>query len=364
VNRKDSEGANIFEGGFLGLDNIGVFNRDEQLPPGWLLEQSDGTSWMAMYCLNMLKIALHLAAHDTSYADIASKFFEHFLYIADAVNHHDGTGLWDEADGFYYDNLRVGEGRHELLRVRSLVGIVPLFATDTLDQHTLQAHPAFQRRMQWFIDHRRDLTEGLASITQSGVEERRLLSVANRSRLERMFERLFDEEEFLSPFGIRSLSRYHKDHPYQLSLDGHSFSVGYEPGNSETALFGGNSNWRGPIWFSMNYLIIEALQRLDHYYGQTFTVEFPTRSGRRITLHQAARQLSRRLCSLFLPDANGKRPIYGNNALFQEDANFRCYPQFFEFFHGDTGEGLGANHQTGWTGLVAKLLEQSGGPDR
>ncbi|HTU45851.1 MAG TPA: hypothetical protein VMF91_12360 [Bryobacteraceae bacterium] len=363
VNRKDSEGANIFEGGFLGLDNIGVFNRDVELPAGWLLEQSDGSSWMAMYCLNMLKIALQLAAHDRTYDDIASKFFEHFLYIADAINHHDGTGLWDETDGFYYDNLRVGEGRHELLRVRSMVGLVPLFAASTIEAQDRETHPDFRRRMRWFIDHRKDLTRELASITQSGIEERRLLSVVNRPRLERIFQRLFDEEEFLSPFGIRSLSRYHKDHPYQLSIDGHTFSIGYEPGNSQSGLFGGNSNWRGPVWFPMNFLIIETLQRLDHYYGQTFTVEFPTRSGQRVTLYQAARQLSRRLCSLFLADANGRRPLYADTKLFNDDPNFRGYPLFYEFFDGDTGKGLGASHQTGWTGLVAKLLEQSGGPD-
>jgi hypothetical protein len=363
VNRKDSEGANIFEGGFLGLDNIGVFNRDVELPAGWLLEQSDGSSWMAMYCLNMLKIALQLAAHDRTYTDIASKFFEHFLYIADAMNHHDEAGLWDETDGFYYDNLRIGDGRHELLRVRSLVGLVPLFAAETLDPHDLEAYPDLRRRMRWFIGHRHDLTEGLASITQRGVEERRLLSVVPRERLERIFQRLFDEEEFLSPFGIRSLSRYHKEHPYQLTLDGHTFSIGYEPGDSQSSLFGGNSNWRGPVWFPMNFLIIEALQRLDYYYGQSFTVEFPTRSGQRVSLYEAARQLSRRLCSLFLPDAQGRRPVYGDKKLFQEDQNFGGYPQFYEFFDGDTGKGLGASHQTGWTGLVAKLLEQSGGPD-
>jgi Glycosyl hydrolase family 63 C-terminal domain len=363
VNRKDSEGANVFEGGFLGLDNIGIFDRDAELPPGWLLEQSDGSSWMAMYCLNMLKIALHLAMHDRSYEDIASKFFEHFLYIANAINHHDVTGLWDETDGFYYDNLRISEGQHETLRVRSLVGLVPLFATDTLDPRVLKNHPDFMRRMQWFIDHRKDLLVGLASITAPGLEERRLLSVVDRPRLERIFRRLFDEDEFLSPYGIRSLSRHHKEHPFELQLGGRKFSIGYEPGNSESGLFGGNSNWRGPVWFPMNFLIIEALQRLDHYYGQTFTVEFPTGSGQRISLDQAARQLSRRLCSLFLPDANGKRAAYSGSKLLQEDANFRCYPLFYEFFHGDTGQGLGASHQTGWTGLVAKLLEQSGGPD-
>ncbi len=362
VNRKDSEGANVFEGGFLGLDNIGIFNRDAQLPSGWVLEQSDGTSWMAMYCLNMLKIALTLAAHDRSYEDVASKFFEHFLYIAQAINHHDGSGLWDEADGFYYDNLRLGENRHETLRVRSLVGLIPVFAADTLDSQVINNYPAFKRRMQWFVDHRKDLTGGLAPIMKSGVEERQLLSLVNRPRLERIFQRLFDEQEFLSPYGIRSLSRYYKAHPYALTLDGQTFSISYEPGNSQTGLFGGNSNWRGPVWFPMNYLIIETLQRLDYYYGQSFTIELPTGSGQRVTLNQAARDLSRRLSSLFLPDKEGKRAIYGGSKLLQEDPNFRCYTFFYEFFDGNSGQGLGASHQTGWTGLVAKLLEQSGEP--
>jgi len=360
VNRKDSEGANVFEGGFLGLDNIGLFDRSAVLPSGWVLEQSDGSAWMAMYCLNMLKIALMLSTNDVTYEDIASKFFEHFLYIASAINHHEGTGLWDETDGFYYDRLRIGDGSHILLRLRSLVGLVPLFAVDTLDSHRVDRHPGFKKRMEWFIRHRPDLTEGLASMTQSGVEERRLLSVANRARLERIFHRLFDESEFLSPYGIRSLSKYHQQHPYVLSVDGTTLSVGYEPAQSETGAFGGNSNWRGPVWFPMNFLIIEALQRLDHYYGKSFTVEFPTGSGRQMTLWQAASQLSRRLSSIFLTDASGHRPVYGNNKLYRDDPNFRRYVLFYEFFHGDTGVGLGASHQTGWTGLVAKLLQQSG----
>ena len=273
VNRKDSEGANIFEGGFLGLDNIGIFDRSATLPSGWLLEQSDGSSWMAAYCLNMLKIALQLSAVDKNYEDIASKFFEHFLYIADAINHYYGSGLWDEEDGFYYDRLRVSDGNFHMLRVRSLVGLVPLFATDTLELAFVEKHPGFKKRMDWFIQNRPDLTGGIASITAGGVEQRRLLSVANRKRLERIFTRLFDENEFLSPNGIRSVSRYHKDHPYVLPIDGMTFRVDYEPGESESGLFGGNSNWRGPIWFPMNFLIIEALQRLHHYYGDEFQVE-------------------------------------------------------------------------------------------
>jgi hypothetical protein len=363
VNRKDSEGANIFEGGFLGLDNIGIFDRSAPLPSGWILEQSDGSSWMAMYCLNMLKIALQLAAVDATYEDIASKFFEHFLYIADAINHHEGSGLWDEGDGFYYDRLRTSGTGYHPLRIRSLVGIVPLFAADTLDLHLVERHPGFQKRMKWFIDKRADLTEGLAPLTKSGMEQRRLLSVVNVQRLERILSRVFDENEFLSPYGIRSLSRYHKDHPYALPLDGYQAHIAYEPAESETGTFGGNSNWRGPIWFPMNFLFVEALQRLYHYYGDSFTVEFPTSSGNLVNLRQAARLVAHRLAALFLPDKQGNRPIYGQKMLFQQDPQFRCHLLFHEYFHGDTGEGLGADHQTGWTGLIAKLLQQNGAPE-
>ncbi len=347
VNRKDSEGANIFEGGFLGLDNIGIFDRSSMLPGGWLLEQSDGSSWMAMYCLNMLKIALHLSAYDATYEDIASKFFEHFLYISYAINHNDGSGLWDEEDGFYYDRLRV-DGSHILLKLRSLVGLIPLLACDTLELRTIERYPGFRKRMQWFIDHRKDLTEGLASMTECGEHSRRLLSVVNRSRLERILQRLFDESEFLSPYGIRSLSRYHKDRPYRVNVDGSSFEVNYEPAESETGTFGGNSNWRGPIWFPINFNLIEALQRFGHYYGDSLQVEFPTGSGQRISLSEAACKISQRLSSLFLSGA----------AL--GESQMREYPLFYEYFNGDTGKGLGASHQTGWTGLVAKLLQQSG----
>jgi len=362
VNRKDSEGANIFEGGFLGLDNIGIFNRSDELPAGWLLEQSDGTSWMAMYCLNMLKIALRLSTVNIAYEDIASKFFEHFLYIADAVNHEGGTGLWDEQDGFYYDRLRAADGARRLLRMRSLVGLVPLFAAETLEADDALRRSGFNRRMQWFIDNRPDLTEGLASMTETGVAQRRLLSLVNPARLRRILHRTFDENEFLSPFGIRSLSRYHKDHPYTLSFNSQTFRVGYEPGDSESGLFGGNSNWRGPVWFPMNFLLIESLQRLDYYYGSSMTVEFPTGSGNQVSLAEAARQLSQRLSSLFLANDKGMRPANGQVRLFQQDPHFKDYLLFYEFFHGDTGQGLGANHQTGWTGLVAKLLHQSGTP--
>jgi hypothetical protein len=363
VNRKDSQENNIFEGGFLGLDNIGVFDRSAKLPENWVLEQSDGSSWMAMYCLNMLKIALQLAELNPIYEDSASKFFEHFLYIADAINHHSGTGLWDDEDGFYYDRLLTAKDDHQFLKVRSLVGLVPLFATDTLDAGTLDRHSGFKKRLQWFVDNRPELIEGLPSLMQGGAERRRLLAVVNRTRLERILTRLFDEREFLSPYGIRSLSRYHLDHPYQLRVDGSTFDVNYEPAEAETGTFGGNSNWRGPVWFPMNFLIIEALQRLNHYYRDSISVEFPTGSGTKVSLWEAGRLLSQRLSSLFLPAANGDRPAYANERLFQKDPNFNSYVLFHEYFNGDTGEGLGASHQTGWTGLVAKLLEQSGTRD-
>lgn len=360
VNRKDAEGANIFEGGFLGLDNIGIFDRSATLPNGWMLEQSDGSSWMAMYCLMMLKFAMELSTFNPTYEDIASKFLEHFLYIADAMNHNYRTGLWDEKDGFYYDRLRFPDGNRKLLRVRSLVGIVPLFAADTLEWELLDQHPGFKKRMEWFVENRPDLTEGLASLTKTGIESRRLLAIVNRPRLEAILQRVFDEAEFLSPYGVRSVSRYHKDNPSVVQLDGREFRVDYEPGDSQTSMFGGNSNWRGPVWFPMNYLLIEALQRLHHYYGDTFKIEFPTGSGHRVDLHEAARLLSQRMIALFLRGEDGKRPVYGGNDLFQQDPHFKDYILFYEFFHGDTGFGLGASHQTGWTGLVAKLLQQSG----
>jgi hypothetical protein len=363
VNRKDSEGANIFEGGFLGLDNIGIFDRSAPLPSGWLLEQSDGSAWMAMFCLNMLKIALQLASFNKVYEDIASKFFEHFLYIADAINHNEGTGLWDEEDGFYFDRLRAPNGDRIALRVKSLVGLVALFACDTIESDLINEHKGFKSRMQWFIDNRKDLTAGLASMTAGGVAGRRLLSVVNKARMQRILQKLFDESEFLSEYGIRSVSRYHKDHPYKLDIAGSHFQISYEPAESRNATFGGNSNWRGPIWFPMNFLIVEALQRLDYYFGESMSVEFPTGSGQLMSLGAAATNLSQRLTSIFLPDAKGNRPVYGDSKIYQQNICFKNYVLFFEYFHGDTGRGLGASHQTGWTGLVAKLLQQSGAID-
>jgi hypothetical protein len=361
INRKDSEENNIFEGGFLGLDNIGVFDRNATLPSGWVLEQSDGTSWMATYCLVMLEMAFYLAEEEPVYEDVASKFFEHFLYIADAINHHNGNGLWDEEDGFYYDHLLHDAGVPLSLKLRSLVGLVPLFAVETLDSERLKKMPGFLKRMDWFIENRPDLTSGLASMTEKGMEKRRLLSLVNPERLKRILKRLFDEAEFLSPYGIRSLSRYYHDHPYEISLGNDTtYRVSYEPAESQTNMFGGNSNWRGPIWFPMNFLIIEALQRFDFYYGDTLKVEFPTGSGKEMRLCDIAAQLSHRLGELFIPGADGRRPVYGNDKLFQDDTNFKDYVLFYEYFDGDNGKGLGASHQTGWTGLVAKLLQQSG----
>jgi Glycosyl hydrolase family 63 C-terminal domain len=361
VNRKDSEGNNIFEGGFLGLDNIGVFDRSAPLPNGGHVEQSDGTSWMAMFCLNMLKIALELATKvDPIFEDIASKFFEHFLFIASAMNGIGNGGLWDETDGFFYDRLRSPDGQSTLLRVRSMVGLIPLFAVDTIEPEVIDKLPGFQRRMEWFLKNRPDLAANVASLTREGIQSRRLLSVLVRSRLVRVLERLLDETEFLSPYGIRSLSKFHERCPFTLDTDGQRRSVRYEPAESSTGLFGGNSNWRGPIWFPVNYLLIESLQRYNHYFGQDLTVEFPTGSGHRITLGQAAAELSRRLSHLFLRDQDGRRPVFGGSEKQQHDPHFRDHVLFYEYFHGDNGAGIGASHQTGWTALVAKLLQQSG----
>ncbi len=360
VNRKDSEGNNIFEGGFLGLDNVGVFDRSKPLPTGGFIEQADATAWMAMYCLTMLKIAFELTPHDRAYEDIASKFFEHFLHIATAVNGMQGGGLWDEQDGFYYDSLKLAGGQEFPLRVRSIVGLIPLFAVATIEQDEIDRMPGFKRRMNWFIQNRSDLCGNIASITRPGKGERRLLSVVGQKKLVRILGKMLDENEFLSPHGIRSLSRFHQDHPCVLPLDGNEHRVDYEPAESTSGLFGGNSNWRGPIWFPVNYLLIESLQRFHHYFGDAVTAEFPTGSGKQTNLREIANELSRRLSRIFLRDANGRRAVYGGSEKFQTDPHFRDYILFHEYFHGDNGTGLGASHQTGWTALVAKLLQQSG----
>lgn len=369
VNRKDNEGKNIFQGGFLGLDNIGVFDRSSPLPTGGHLEQSDGTSWMAMYTLNLLAIALELAHFNPAYEDVASKFWEHFLHIAYAMNHRgaDGTSLWDEEDGFFYDVLYVPpgfanpHGWHQPLKIRSMVGLIPLFAVETLDPELLDRMSGFKRRMLWFLENRPDLTANIASMHVQGQGERRLMSVVDKEQLRRVLRVMLDENEFLSPYGIRALSRYHLAHPYRLHVEGQEYRVAYEPAESTSNLFGGNSNWRGPIWFPLNYLLIEALQKYHYYYGDEFQVEYPTGSSTMLNLWEVAAELSRRLARIFLRDPEtGQRPAFGGSDTFQNDPHWRDYLLFHEYFHGDNGAGIGANHQTGWTGLVAKLLQQSG----
>ncbi len=362
VNRKDIQGNNIFQGGFLGLDNIGVFDRSAQLPTGGTLEQADGTSWMGMYCINMLTIALELAADNPAYEDIASKFFEHFLRISSAM---EGIGrndiaLWDETDGFYYDVLLFPDGRHDPMKVRSLVGLAPLFAVGTLEPKILEKLPSFKRRTEWFIQNRPDLTTGIACMQSLGVGDRRLLAITNEQKLRRILEKMLDEAEFLSPYGIRSVSKFHADHPYILTANGQEYRVDYEPAESTTGLFGGNSNWRGPIWFPMNYLIIESLQRFHHYMGDNFKVECPTGSGKQMTLLEVAIELSNRLGQIFLLNSSGHRPVYGGMEVFQTNPHWRDLILFHEYFHGDNGAGLGASHQTGWTGLVSEMIQRCG----
>jgi Glycosyl hydrolase family 63 C-terminal domain len=362
VNRKDPEGMNVFQGGFLGLDNIGVFDRSAPLPTGGHLEQSDGTSWMAMYTLNLLAIAMELARHDSSYEDVASKFWEHFLYIAHAMTNRgdDGLDLWDEEDGFFYDVLHLPDGERRPLRVRSMVGLIPLFAVETLEPALLRRLTGFRRRLEWFIDHRPDLIRNVACMRTARMAERRLLSIVNADGLRAVLRVMLDENEFLSPYGIRGLSRVHKAHPYVFDVDGHQHHVDYEPAESTTGLFGGNSNWRGPIWFPVNYLLIESLQKFHHYFGDEFKVECPTGSGHMMTLWEVAADLSQRLSSIFLRGADGRRPVYGGAEPFQSDPHWRDLILFYECFNGDDGSAVGASHQTGWTGLVAKLLQQSG----
>jgi hypothetical protein len=362
VNRKDPEGMNIFQGGFLGLDNIGVFDRSAPLPTGGHLEQSDGTSWMGMYCLNMLAIALELAKEDPAYEDVASKFFEHFVNIAHAMNDMgvNGKSLWNDADGFYYDVLHLPNGDEHFLKIRSMVGLIPLFAVETLEPEIVDRLPGFKRRMQWFIDNHSDVPEHIEMTQRSGKGVRRLLSLVNRKQLKRVLARMLDETEFLSPHGVRALSRYHLDHPYEVFVNSHVSQVDYEPAESTTGIFGGNSNWRGPVWMPVNYLLIESLQKLHHYYGEDFKVECPTHSGQESDLWQVAAEISRRLIRIFLRDGAGRRPVNGGTELFQSDPHWKDLVLFYEYFHGDNGAGIGASHQTGWTGLVAKLIEQSG----
>jgi len=357
VNRKDIEGNNLFAGGFLGLDNIGVFDRSRPLPGGGRLEQADGTAWMAFYCGTMLSIALELAGEDPAYEDLASKFFEHFIAIADAMNHMGGSGLWDEASGFYHDRLHLG-GSSQALQLRSVVGLLPLIAVEVLEQPVIDRLPGFKKRMQWFLDNRQDLAQHIAYLdSRQNGHSLRLLAIPSRDRLERVLRVMLDEREFLSPHGIRSMSRAHLERPFELSLQGETHRVTYTPGESDNGLFGGNSNWRGPVWFPVNYLLIEALERYHHFYGDTLRVECPTGSGRWMDLREVSEDLAARLVRLFQAGEGGRRP-------FQTDESLTAHPgsrdllQFHEYFDGDTGRGCGASHQTGWTALVTRCLEK------
>ena len=361
VNCEDHTGKNLFSGGFLGFDNIGIFDRSAPPPQGVSYVQADGTAWMAFYCVTMLAMSLELALHNPAYEDIASKFLEHFVTIADAMNNFRGTGLWDEADGFYYDGVDI-RGEAHRIRARSMVGIVPLFAVEVLDDKVIEQLSGFKQRMNWFLKNRPDLGHQIAYATP-GEERgpgRRLLAIPSRQRLERVLQYLFDEREFLSPYGIRSLSAIHREHPFIVHTGNAELRADYTPGESTTSIFGGNSNWRGPVWFPVNYLLVEALQRYHHFYGDSFTVEVPVGSGIRMNLAQAAAELSWRLVQLFLPDRRGYRPCHGHQARFATDAHWRDLILFSEYFHGDNGRGCGASHQTGWTALVAQLLRKFG----
>jgi hypothetical protein len=358
VNRKDAEGKNIFQGGFLGLDNIGVFDRSAQLPTGGHIDQSDGTSWMAMYALNLMRIALELAQHNSVYEDIATKFFEHFLQIAEAMGAMGGdrVELWDDDDKFFYDVLRLPDGAQVRLKVRSMVGLIPLFAVETLEPELLDRLPDFKRRLQWFLTYRPDLAALVSHWNEMGRGDRRLLSLLRGHRMKRLLQRMLDESEFLSDYGIRAVSQVHAEHPYTFHMNGMNLTVRYMPAESDSGLFGGNSNWRGPIWFPVNFLLIESLQKFHHYYGEDFKIECPVGSGRFMTLEEAAEEVSMRLCRLFLLDRDDRRAVFGSNERLQRNPHFRDYLLFYEYFHGNSGRGVGASHQTGWTGLVAKLL--------
>jgi hypothetical protein len=362
VNRKDAQGRNLFQGGFLGLDNITVFDRSEPLPTGGYLSQADGTSWMAMFALNLMRMSLELAVHDPIYEDLATKFFEHFLYIAQAMNiGTQGIGLWNEADGFFDSMLNLPDGQMVPLRVRSMVGLVPLFAIETLEPALLAKTPAFAQRMDWFLHHRPDLAGLVSHWNVPGTGERRLFSLLRGHRMKAVLKRMLDPEEFLGGYGVRAVSRYHKTHPYTYRFEGRALTLAYEPAESRSRSFGGNSNWRGPIWFPVNFLIIESLQKFHHYYGDGFNIECPTGSGRYLTLDQVAEELSNRLAGIFLKNSAGERQVYALYPKLQRDSRFRDYINFHEYFDGDTGRGVGASHQTGWTGVVAKLLQSRAG---
>ena len=360
VNRKDPEGKNLFAGGFLGLDNIGVFDRSQPLPTGGHLEQADGTAWMACYCATMLSMALELAREDPAYEDVASKFFEHFIAIADATNTLGGTGLWDEKDGFYYDQLHA-DGAIIPLRIRSGVGLIPLIACEVLEEEVIDRLPGFRKRMQWFLDNRPDLASSIAAmhLKDGNGHGHRLLSIPTRDRLIRVLRYALDEREFLSPHGVRSMSAVHREHPYIVDVHGTRYEVDYAPAESTTGVFGGNSNWRGPVWFPLNCLLVEALERYDHFYGDTLTMEYPTGSGRQSRLCTIAQDLAARMAGLFLRDPGGRRPCHGDDPRYATDPYWRDLVLFHEYFHGDSGAGLGASHQTGWTSLAVKFFEET-----
>lgn len=357
VNRKDRAGRNVFEGGFLGLDNIGVFDRSAPLPTGGYLEQADGTAWMALFCQNMLEIAAELAMTDPEYQDMTLKFCQHFLWIASSMGHvGEDTGMWDEEDGFYYDVLRLPDGSSQRLKVRSMVGLLPLCAATSFDGDLMAINPEIGERFETFLQSRPELRSSIHDPLKPGVAGRRLASVLDATRLRRVLSKMLDENEFLSPFGLRSLSRYHANHPYVIQAAGHEYSVNYLPAESDTGMFGGNSNWRGPIWIPVNILVLRALLQYYSYYGNDFTVECPTGSGRQMNLFQVAEEIGRRLCNIFLQDKTGHRPVFGGSQKFQEDPHWRDCLLFYEYFHGDNGAGLGASHQTGWTGAIARIL--------
>ena len=361
VNRKDTKGKHLFGGGFLGLDNIGLFDRSNPLPNGRQLQQADGTAWMAFYCATMLSMALELARDRPAYEDIASKFFEHFVDIIDAMNTLGGDGLWHEGDGFYYDRILVDDGTEIPLRVRSLVGIIPLLAVEVLDQEVIKSLPGFRKRMRWFVENRQDLSRHVSYMERAGKpgqpgEEIRLLAIPSTDRLKRVLRYVLDESEFLSPHGVRSLSRAYYEKPYQLNIDGKDYDIQYEPAESRTGMFGGNSNWRGPIWFPINYLLIEALEKYHHFYGDSVQVECPTGSGIFMNLRQVALEISTRLSRIFLKGEDGNRPFLGDDPRFRDDPHWRDCVQFHEYFQGDTGRGLGASHQTGWTALITRCV--------
>ncbi|HEX3347711.1 MAG TPA: glucosidase [Acetobacteraceae bacterium] len=360
VNRKDADGRNIFQGGFLGLDNIGVFDRSSPLPVGGKINQSDGTAWMAMYALNLMRIALELAMENHVYEDIATKFFEHFLQIAAAMGGMGQHGLWDEQDQFYYDVLELADGTEVPLRLRSIVGLIPMFAVEVISADLLNNVPEFTARLRWYLDHRPDLARWVSRWHDKGADEQSLLSLLRGHRTKQLIRRMMDETEFLSDHGVRALSKYHRDHPYVLERDGQRFTVSYMPAESTTGLFGGNSNWRGPIWMPVNFMMVDSLHQFYRYYGDDFTVEYPIGSGEYVTLKVIAQELEQRLTRLFLRDAHGRRAIFGQSALLQEDPAFRDLILFSEYFCGDTGRGLGASHQTGWTSLIALLLYPGG----